>query len=251
MSYDPFERFPGGISPNDGTLAFYSRINRLLRPDMTVVDLGAGRGAWFEDDRVSERKAVRSLRGKVARVIAADVDPVVHENRSVDESLLIRDGRIPMEDGSVDLVVCDYVLEHISDFAFFASEVDRVLKPRGWVCARTPHKYNLVSIAARLVPNWRHASLLTKVQPTRKQADVFPTAYKANTLRAVRGAFPGYEDSSFIFRGDTAYFFGRKWIYRAASWLSRVLPATLNGNIFVFLRKPPSAADEPGNDRRQ
>lgn len=35
----------GGFGANDGTLDFYLRINTALQPDMTIVDLGAGRGA--------------------------------------------------------------------------------------------------------------------------------------------------------------------------------------------------------------
>lgn len=237
MSYDPFAHFPGGFSPNDGTLDFYSRINSLLRPDMVVLDLGAGRGAWFEDDPIAFRKSVRSLKGKAAKVIAADVHPAVLQNRAVDERLLLCDGGIPLGDTSVDMIVCDYVFEHIEDPARFSHEADRVLKPGGWICARTPHRNNMVSVVARSVSNHRHAALLSKGQPARKEIDVFPTVYRLNTRRAIRGAFPGYRDFSFVFRSDPAYFFGRKAVFKLMEVAVRVLPPSLNGNIFVFLEK--------------
>lgn len=238
MSYDPFAHLPGGFSPNDGTLDFYGRINALIRPDMIVLDMGAGRAGWFTDDTVPFRKSVRSLRGKVARLIAADVDSAVLENPAADERLLIKDGRVPVSDGSVDLVICDYVFEHIEDPAAFSLEIDRILKPGGWVCARTPHRNNLVSLFARGVSNARHAAVLRKAQPTRKEIDVFPTVYLLNTRKAIRRSFPYYRDASFVFRADPAYFFGRKTVFKLLAAASRILPAQLNGNIFAFLQKP-------------
>jgi hypothetical protein len=40
----------GGFTKYDGGLQFYGRINALLRPDMVVLDLGAGRGRQFDTD---------------------------------------------------------------------------------------------------------------------------------------------------------------------------------------------------------
>lgn len=42
---------------------------------------------------------------------------------------IIRDGRIPLPDASVDLLVCWQVLEHVHEMESFFSEVKRVLKP--------------------------------------------------------------------------------------------------------------------------
>ena len=38
------ESYAGGFSRVDGTVQFYMRVRALLRPDDTVLDLGAGRG---------------------------------------------------------------------------------------------------------------------------------------------------------------------------------------------------------------
>ena len=50
---DPLTRFypesaAGGFSRNDGTVAFYQRVQALLRPDSVVIDFGAGRGQFLE-----------------------------------------------------------------------------------------------------------------------------------------------------------------------------------------------------------
>lgn len=47
----------GGFSHVDGTVGFYRRVNALLRPDMTVADVGPGRGRSSED-QVAYRRSL-------------------------------------------------------------------------------------------------------------------------------------------------------------------------------------------------
>lgn len=237
MSYNPYDDYPGGFSENDGTIDFYSRINALIREDMTILDLGAGRGAWYENDTNYYRRALRTLQGKVQRVVAVDIDEAVLENRTSDEQYLIKDGEIPLGDRVADMVIADYVLEHVDDVVHFAHEVDRVLKPGGWFCARTPHKYSYVSIAARLLRNPYHTSVLSKVQPGRKESDIFPTLYKMNTMKVIGKQFSRYKNFSFCFQTDPAYYFGSRRIFKCQRYLHQVTPKSFSGNIFAFLLK--------------
>ena len=230
----------GGYSAYDGTVEFYTRVGLLVSPESRVLDLGAGRGAWFEDDASSFRRSVRLLRGKVAEVIGCDVDPAVKLNQAVDTAHVIVPGEpLPLADSSVDLVVSDYVFEHVENPQALGQELNRVLKSGGWVCARTPTKYNYVSVAARLVSNLRHASVLRWVQPGRKEEDVFPTVYKLNSKGDISSAFPPaiFEDFSYVYCFEPQYHFGRSMVYRLFSLLHRLMPATLHGNLYIFLRK--------------
>jgi SAM-dependent methyltransferase len=122
----------GQFSPADGSVEFYSRINALLQPEFTVLDLGAGRGAWYFDKSAQYRKTLRTMKGKVARCIGADVDQAVLTNPATDQNVIITNGIVPLPDGSVDLIICDFVVEHIVDVASFKSEVNRLLKPGGF-----------------------------------------------------------------------------------------------------------------------
>ena len=92
--YIPSQNYFCGISPTDGTVDFYLRINSLKNPRATYLDYGAGRAEWFEDDTNDLRRALRSMKGKFAEVIAADVDPVVLQNNSADKCLMIEDNKI-------------------------------------------------------------------------------------------------------------------------------------------------------------
>jgi len=77
-------------------------------------------------------------------VTCADIDPVCaadipeaakwveHASGSVNVAL-IKNGRIPVESESQDVVYCISVLEHISDFESVIDEMARVLKPHGQI----------------------------------------------------------------------------------------------------------------------
>jgi SAM-dependent methyltransferase len=242
----------GGYTAYDGTVAFYSRVRALLRPDMRVLDFGAGRGAWYEDDTATFRRNLRLIRGSVQEVVGCDTDPAVLTNRSLDKGYVIdRQGALPFLDDSVDLIVCDYVVEHIDDPEWLAAEFRRVLKPGGWVCARTPTKFNYVSLAARVIANARHQAILKKVQPTRKSEDIFPTAYKLNTKADCGRYFRSdwFVDHSYIYSFEPQYHFGRAWVYRFFRAVHGLVPASLKGNLYLFLQKRPETRFSSGPER--
>lgn len=236
--YQPFKNYFVGLSPTDSTVDFYFRINALADIEGTYLDYGAGRASWFEEDPVEQRRLLRHMRGKFAEVIAADIDPVVKENRSADRTVIIQDNRLPLEDESVDVIVADYVLEHVAFPAEFAAEVTRVLKPGGWFCARTPHKLHYIALGEKIIPDRLESSVLSSAQPERKAIDIFPKTYLMNTLGEVALAFPGWKNQSFCRRGDPAYYFGSRLIYQVINFFHRVMPAPFSGNIFVFVQKP-------------
>jgi SAM-dependent methyltransferase len=236
-NYEPGREMLGGFSGGDGTIAFYNRVNSLLNPAITVLDIGAGRGSWFYLDSCDYRKKLRTIKGKVKEYICADVDEVVLTNPTSDRNVVMRDNRVPLDDNSIDIIITDFVLEHIIDVAAFKSEVYRLLKPGGYLCSRTPHRAHYISICARLIRNSRHAKLLSLVQPRRHREDVFPTAYKVNRLRDVATVFAGWDNFSYIFSPDPAYFFGSRLVYNLLSFVHAVVPKAWTGNIFVLLRK--------------
>jgi SAM-dependent methyltransferase len=235
--YDPDDDMLGGFTSTDGTIEFFNRVNAILKPEFTVLDIGAGRGSWSFLDKCEYRNKLRTIRGKVREYICADIDEVVLSNPTSDRNLLIQDNRVPLSNESVDVILADNVLEHIVDVRSFRSEISRLLKPGGYFCARTPHGLHYVSLFARLIRNERHAVLLRHIQPTRQPEDVFPTSYRLNTLRKARRLFPGWASYSYIHVAEPRYFFGSSTIYRVVARLYAVLPRVFIGNLFVFLEK--------------
>ncbi len=234
--FNPNENKIGGYSQNDGTIDFYSRINCLIDNNSEVLDFGAGRGSWAEDTS-KFRKETRALKSKVKMLYACDVDKAVYLNKEVDKILDIKEGKVIAPSESFDVIVADYVLEHIEEPTKFFKEIDRLLRPGGWFCARTPHKYNLISLISMLIKNESHSFFLKSVQPRRKEIDIFPTFYRLNTLRKVRKIFKEYDDKSFIYRVEPSYYFGKKSIFYLQKFFGIFLIDALIGNLFIYKQK--------------
>jgi SAM-dependent methyltransferase len=181
------EMFDDRKSGWDSIVSFLGVAHALAAEASTVVDVGCGRGAASDDPR---GRVFHDLRGPGRQVIGIDVDPVGAQNPLIDEFRTIgADGRWPLADASVDLAVCDFVLEHVDDGRAFVAELARTLRPGGAFVARTISRYSPLSAAARAVPNGRHSRWLHVLQPRRMERDVFPTRYRMNTERDLRRYF--------------------------------------------------------------
>jgi len=229
----------GGFSRLDGTIQFYQRIHALLQPDNVVLDLGAGRGQAHYDDPIEYRRQLRNFKGKARKVIGVDVDEVVFENPSLDEALLIRNGNLPLEAESVDIIFSDYTLEHVSEPGSFAMEIHRVLKPGGWFCARTPNKYGYISIFSRLTPRRSHEAVLSVVQPNRKAEDVFPTSYLLNTRRDIRQHLPEtlWNHHIYGWNAEPAYFGSSVLLWSLARVAFAITPPAAAATLMIFSQK--------------
>jgi SAM-dependent methyltransferase len=240
----------GGFSRFDGAVQFYQRVNALLDGDDVILDFGAGRAHWADPGANEARRKLRDLRGRVKRVIGVDVDDAVLTNPVVSEAHVIEpSGRIPLDDACVDVIVSDYTFEHVSEPAAVAAELDRVLVPGGWICARTPNKWGYIGLGARLVPNERHVRALGRLQPHRKAEDVFPVRYRLNTAGAIRAAFPGYEHVVYGWSAEPAYAGTSPLAWRAFQVLDAVSPPSLRATFMVFLRKPSGSAPAGAGSR--
>lgn len=232
------EMAAGGFTHVDQVWLFFLRVNALLQREMTVLDFGAGRGeAILSADGFL--KGLQSFRGRCAHLYGADVDPVVMTNATVDTPLLIENGRIPLPDLSIDLVVSSATFEHVSDPEIIARELERVIKPGGWICAWTPSKYGYVALGARVVPNSLHAKAVAKLGDRRGKHDVFPTVYRLNTKSAIRRYFPSdkFLDCSYYLGGSPTYHAGIPLLARFWRLYNALVPGPLKKNLHVFLQK--------------
>jgi SAM-dependent methyltransferase len=230
----------GGFSSLDGTLEFYSRINALLQSSMVVLDFGAGRGGALNDGTIAFKKELINLRGKVKKVIACDVDDAVLENPGADETVVIKpDLPLPFESQSFDMIVCDYVFEHIADPKFVSHELERILKPGGWICARTPNKYCLISLSTRLIRNSMHSHVLAMVQPDRRSFDVFPTKFRLNSMRDIQKWFgpTNFDHLTYRYEAEPSYYFNSYLIFTLMLFINWLTPPVMKSGLFVFLRK--------------
>jgi len=234
------ERQAGGFPHDDGTIEFYSRVNALLRPTMTVLDFGAGRGRQFDVPDPGYLQSLQVLQGKVARVIGVDIHEGIQAHPHLDARLLIQEGQpIPLPSSSVDIVVADWVLEHLANPEQFVGEMERLLRVGGWICARTVNRWGYVGIGARLVPSKMHRSLLRLLMPVGRTEDQFLTHYRMNTLRNIRRWFldARWDNYSYLLNPTPRYCGTSSIAFRAIELYQRLMPYRFRTDLHAFLRR--------------
>jgi SAM-dependent methyltransferase len=164
------DRIIGG-RPNDWQ-AFHELIAQHLRPGMRALDVGCGRG----DVAPFPWRAFPTV-----ELIGIDTDPAAGSNQSLRHFLPLEAGAPwPIEQESIDLVLCRYVLEHLEDPAQFFDNVRCVLKPGGLFLLLTPNLWHPLAILSRLLPVSAKRRLLRWAKGIGEE-QVFPTCYRANS----------------------------------------------------------------------
>jgi SAM-dependent methyltransferase len=230
----PESRF-GGFTDIDGTIAFYLRLNSLIEPWHVILDYGCGRGAYGADP-VPVRRALHVLRGKASKVIGVDVDEAARTNPFLDEFRHLTGARWPVDDDSIDLCVCDSVLEHLEEPEPFFAEARRCLRDGGFLCVRTPNRWSYVGIIAGIVPNRLHSRVLAKAQRARHEEDVFPTYYKCNTLHRIRHMLSryGFDHVTYGHEAAPSYLSFSRLAYMLGVVHQRLAPSFARAAIFSF-----------------
>ena len=224
----------GGYSRIDGTVAFYQRVRALLRADSIVLDVGCGRGV-LADDPNPVRRNLQILRGHCAQVIGLDVDRSGEHNPYLDEFRLIQGDGWPA--AGADLVISDYVLEHLSNPAGYFREAWRALVPGGFICIRTTNALGYVALSARVIPERYHDRFLAGMRDGR---DTFPTLYRCNSVRRIQRAMraAGFDCVVWGHTAEPRYLEFSPTLYRASLWFQHLAPHWLAPTLFAFGQKP-------------
>lgn len=101
------------------------------RPELTIVDIGCGSGTLTRFLRNSIAILRPEYAVKVTGFDVSDFAPDDNSNLSSDTAVIRSGEPWPYEDHSVDIMVSNQVLEHVSDEKFFFSEISRCVKKDG------------------------------------------------------------------------------------------------------------------------
>lgn len=149
-------------------------IRDVVEPGSLILDLGAGVGSSVK------------LGAKVASVVGVDSASAITENSGVAHRVRGRAPYLPFRNDTFDLVLCDWVVEHLEDPETVAAEVMRVLTPGGYFAFRTGNLFHYSYALAASTPYWFHRMAANRARGLQGSlSDPHPTYYRMNTPRAV------------------------------------------------------------------
>ena len=147
---------------------FAAFVRSYVRPEFRVLDAGCGHGSGLR------------LRGQCAHVVGYDVDDDVFLNPEIDTPIKGDLQNLDLPSETFDLVVCSWLVEHLSDPLECFQQFARVLKPNGVLLLVTPNMFHYAMLGSRFTPFRFHRWFLRKIGIA-PHDHPFPTYYRANT----------------------------------------------------------------------
>lgn len=127
----------------DGTTEYHCICQRYIQKDTVVLELGAG----------PKNMTSAFLKSVSAKLVGLDVNKGILDNPYLDQAALYDGTRFPFQDESFDVVVSDYVNEHLENPVAICREIRRVLVRDGVFIFRTPNVYHYVSVVGKFTPH--------------------------------------------------------------------------------------------------
>lgn len=152
---------------------YEQRVDSLLTHDCVLLDAGCGRTA----------PVLKKYLGRARRLIGVELVEFTDVPGGI-ETYNADLAKLPLPDGSVDLIMSRSVFEHLTEPESVYREFSRVLRPGGAVVFLTANMWDYGTVIARIVPDRFHAKIVKHVEG-RVEEDTFPVAYKTNTKRDV------------------------------------------------------------------
>lgn len=185
-----------------------------VRPDTILLDVGCGPAGL-----------VKGYVG-VARLVIGTDRYVTHFDEPAEINTLVESeiGELPFASGSIDLVTCSWVLEHLQNPDQVFSEIARVLRPGGQVMFITPNALNYNVWLRRLIPN-RLSKPIVKAIYARDEDFINPTYYRANSFRTLERQLTqaGLVCERFEHIGDPSYLALNELFFRVAVLVEKLI----------------------------
>lgn len=183
-TYSVYERMQAWIAPSlrYSQALYEDALSSHVRRGASWLDLGCGRQLlppWRCDEELR-------LAARADVLVGIDADfQSIEKNETVPHRVGGNLSRLPFRASSFDLATANMVVEHLSDPGPVFREVRRVLRPGGVFLFHTPNLLGYTTVGARLVPG-AFKKRLARLVEGRKEEDVFPTHYRANSESRIR-----------------------------------------------------------------
>jgi len=191
-----------------------NKFKNLKLKDPIVLDAGCGNGNYIVDEN----------RKDIAWAVGVDASKnATLKNICLDEIKITNLENLPFESNHFDAVISLWVLEHLENPQKVINEISRVLKPGGYFLFATPNKNFLPIKIMFLLNNKKLGNILNRRLFGRKEEDVFPTYYLANTIKKLRKMTNGlFDTEDLFFNSDPSYTSFNEISYAMTSMLMKL-----------------------------
>lgn len=146
-----------------------------VTPETRLLDLGCGRDSL----------AAEAIQG-ARQSVGIDLDPAdLRHNATVGLALLANGEALPFAPASFDVLISQWVVEHLARPERVFDEIARVLRPGGQAILFTTNANNYVPLISRLTPDALQSGALRRWLK-RPAHESHPTHFRANTRRRLR-----------------------------------------------------------------
>lgn len=180
----------------DSLTMYRDLIGKACTKQTRILDVGCGHGEFL-----------RPVYEDMPHTYGIDPDEVaLKKNKLIKHLKVATVEKLPYKDNFFDVVVMEWVVEHLPDPDAAFREIHRVLKPNGKVIFLTPNARSYVAWIIRAVPNRLHDFFTTRLYG-RHAGDTYPVQYKVNSPKKLaRIVEPiGFKQEHLIFNGDPTY----------------------------------------------
>lgn len=174
---------------------FKKYLKKYINDSSIILDAGCG-----DNGMVLEFMTVPKL------IVGIDIDKKSLDKNQIINKKIVADLKdIPLNSNSVDIVLSEFVIEHIDNPDLVFKEISRVLKPGGVFVFITPNIINPIIALSKILPHNIHSFLRTAL--LKKEEEAYRTYYRANTynkLLKLRKA-SGFHDYEILRVGNPEY----------------------------------------------
>lgn len=177
----------------------------LIRKDTKVLDAGCGK-----------KGIMNKYKGMTACTVGMDMQlSALKRNTAMDYKIVSSVYSLPFREETFDVIISQWVVEHLSEPKMAFSEFKRVLKDNGSLILVTNSVYNPLMFFNAVMPEGIRDRIKKRALPPEIEEDTFPTYYKCNSVGKLDKALRdfGFEKRFAGYVGDPSFFVFSKFLF--------------------------------------